>query len=202
MALILLLLPAGGCATVRVTDPSRTATEQFLLSGAASEAVNQLSTDQLAVPLLRDRLVFMDLTYFQSTTPEHPFMLGELRAKLLLAGVRLTSNREKADIVLEVRSGGLGIDRYEYLLGVPAFYVPQVGSATEVPLTTPELAIVKTIRQRGFASVSYVAYWNDTGEIVGQSGPFIGRTFRDDLWFFGFGPRTDGDIPTVVPMEE
>ena len=60
---------------------------------------------------------------------------------------------------------------------------------------TPELAIVKTTRQRGYAAVAFVAYWNDTGELVANSGPFIGRTEREDFWFFGLGPRTVGTIP-------
>ena len=40
--------------------------------------------------------------------------------------------------------------------------------------------------------MAFVAYWADSGEIVGASGPYIGRTQRKDFWFFGFGPRTVG----------
>ncbi len=69
---IALLLPAlGGCATVRVTNPERTATEQFLLSEAAAQAVQQLSTEPL-----RDRSVFVDERYFESV--DEKFVLGEL----------------------------------------------------------------------------------------------------------------------------
>jgi hypothetical protein len=183
-----------GCATIRVTDPPRTATEQFLLSVAASEAIEQLSATAL-----RDRRVFVDSTYLTGVTVptgEYAFMLGELRFRLLAAGVRLVSAREQAEIILEVRSGGLGIDRTEYLLGIPALYLPAVASEVgDVPLATPELAIVKSTKQRGYASVAFVAFWNDTGELVATSGPFVARTFRDDFWFFGIGPRTVGDIP-------
>lgn len=183
-----------GCATIRVTDPPRTATEQFLLSEAAATAIEQLSA-----AALRDRRVFVDSTYLTGVTVptgEYAFVLGELRARLLSAGVRLVVAREQAEIILEVRSGGLGIDRTEYLLGIPALYLPAAASEVgDVPLATPELAIVKSTKQRGYASVAFVAFWNDTGELVATSGPFIGRTFRDDFWFFGIGPRTVGDIP-------
>ena len=183
-----------GCATIRVTDPPRTATEQFLLSVAAADAIEQLSATAL-----RDRRVFVDSTYLTGVTVptgEYAFMLGELRARLLANGVRLVPGREQAEIILEVRSGGLGIDRIEYLLGIPALYLPAVGSEVgDVPLATPELAIVKSTKQRGYASVAFVAYWNDTGELVATSGPFVARTFRDDFWFFGVGPRTVGDVP-------
>jgi hypothetical protein len=189
-----ILAALSGCATIRVTDPPRTATEQFLLSVAAQEAIEQLSATAL-----RDRLVFVDSTYLTGVsipTGEYAFVLGELRARMLAAGIRLASARDQAEIVLEVRSGALGIDRVEFLLGIPALYLPSVASATEsVPLATPELAIVKSTKQFGYASVAFVAYWRDTGELVASSGPFIGRTRREDFWFFGIGPRTVGDIP-------
>ena len=196
LAAVLLGTACGGmgCATIRVTDPPRTATEQFLLSEAAVKAIEQLSATAL-----RDRRVFVDSTYLTGVTVptgEYAFVLGELRARLLAAGVRLVVAREQAQIILEIRSGGLGIDRTEYLLGIPALYLPAVASEVgDVPLATPELAIVKSTKQRGYASVAFVAYWHDTGELVATSGPFIGRTFRDDFWFFGIGPRTVGDVP-------
>jgi hypothetical protein len=40
-------LLAGCTSTIRVTDPDRTATEQFLLSQAATLAVSQLTVDTL-----------------------------------------------------------------------------------------------------------------------------------------------------------
>ena len=189
-------LAGGGCATIRVTDPPRTATEQFLLSGAATRAIDRLSAEGISATSLRDRRVYVDSTYFENSAAEHAFLLGELRAKLLLAGVRLEHEREKAEVILEVRSGGLGVDRLEYLLGIPAIYIPGFSSATgEIPVATPELAIIKNTRQRGYASVAFIAYWRDTGEVVASSGPFVGKTYREDWWFFGTGPRTIGDIP-------
>lgn len=182
----------GACASNRVTDPPRTATEQFLLSKAASEAVEELSFD-----VLRGRRVFVDTSYFAAS--EQAFVLGEVRAKLLLAGVQLARDVEEAQVVLEVRSGGVGIDRNDFLLGIPSLQLaPGQNAATSAPLVTPELALLKNRYQTGVASVSYVAYWADTGEVVASSGPFIGRSVRDDWWFFGAGPRSTGNIPTVA----
>ena len=104
--------------------------------------------------------------------------------------------RDQAEIVLEVRSGGVSIDRLEFLLGIPAAYIPWAAS-TAIPLATPELAIIKSTRQNGFASIAFVAYVAKTGELIAASGPFVGRTKREDFWFFGTGPRTVGDIPPV-----
>lgn len=196
IATLVLPILSCSCATIRTTDPPRTATEQFLISGAATLAVDQLSSTAL-----RDRKVFIDSTYFISATPtqDQSFVLGQLRAKLLSNGVRLAQDRADAQVILELRSGGLGIDRYEYLLGIPSVYLTGSpggsNAAGNVPLATPELAIVKTTKQRGYAAVAFVAYWSDTGELIATSGPFVGRTDRSDFWFFGVGPSTSGNIP-------
>ncbi|TVQ52089.1 MAG: hypothetical protein EA377_11065 [Phycisphaerales bacterium] len=187
-----------GCtSTIRTTDPPRTATEQFLLSKAAARAVEQLNVDAL-----HSRVVYVDDEYFAAS--EAKFVLGELRAKMLDAGIQLVREREQAQIILEVRSGGVGIDRSDFLVGIPSIIVQAGGdtSSTQTPLATPELALLKNINQMGVASVAFVAYWADSGEIVDSSGPYIGRTMRDDWWIFGFGPRTVGNIPPTDPTDE
>ena len=200
LACALALLALGGCATVRTTDPPRTATEQMLLSNAAAEAVDQLSTSGL-----HDRPVYVDTSYFASV--DQPFVIGELRSHLLENGVRLVPTREAARVVLEVRSGGVGIDRYNYLLGLPQIFLPAsddiggVDTGGSGTVITPELALIKRIRQIGFASVAFVAYWEDTGEMLASSGPYVGRTRREDWWFFGVGPNTNGNIPPAQQTE-
>lgn len=201
--LLIALLFTSGCATIRVTDPPRTATEQFLLSEAARLAIDQVSAQGLSAESLRDRRVFVDSTYFTQTAGEHAFLLGELRAKLFMSGVRLTDKREEAEIVVEVRSGGVGIDRLDFLLGIPAMYAPWISDETDdVPAAIPELAILKNTRQRGYASVAFVAYWASTGEVFASSGPLVGRTMREDWWFLGSGPNTVGNIPPTEKVEE
>jgi hypothetical protein len=192
MSGLILLIGDIGCSTLRTTDPPRTATEQFLMSEATRRAVEQLVTDAL-----RDRKVFIDSTYFNATAyplPENLFMIGELRSRLLASGIRLVDKRDQAEIIVELRSGGIGIDRYEFLLGIPSVYLGTI-SGGNVPAATPEVAVVKSTKQRGFSSIAFVTYWRDTGELVSSSGPFIGKTYREDWWFFGFGPTTFGNIP-------
>jgi hypothetical protein len=190
----MLCLVVGSCATIRVTDPPRTATEQYLIRQAAIQSISQLSLDAL-----RDRTVYVETTYLsavENPSTDISFLLGELRARILTTGARLTERKDDAQIVMEVRSPGLGVDRIEFLLGIPALYLSGANSSTgNVPVAIPELAILKSTKQRGFASVAFVAYWRDTGSLVYQSGPFVGRTLRDDWWFFGLGPKTTGNIP-------
>jgi hypothetical protein len=153
--------------------------------------------------------VYVDGAYFvphdrsRNSLTDQLFLMGEIRAKLLREGVRLVATREESEIVVEVRSGVLGIDKQNLLVGLPSVALPGVtsglaGDITGDPLiATPEIALIKNVKQDGVASVAFVAYWSDTGELVATSGPFVGRTYRDDWWFFGYGPRTSGDIPTA-----
>jgi len=175
---ILSFLALCGCATQRVTNPERAATEQFLLSQAVVEAVEPLNFE-----ILHGRRVFIDDRFFGA--PEKAFVIGELRAKLLLSGVQVAADAKEAEIILEVRSAGVGIDRYDSIVGIPSIGATAgaTSAAAGVPLggfVTPEVAFVKEIKQVSFASVSYVAYWSETGEVVASSGPSVGRAWRDD----------------------
>ncbi|HEX4124935.1 MAG TPA: DUF6655 family protein [Tepidisphaeraceae bacterium] len=203
-AVILLLLAQAGCATIRVTDPYQTADQQFLMSVAVQKAVAQLSTD-----MLRDRTVYMDTEYLNFALPpsqyivrpnpapfEQSFLIAELRAKLLKSGVRLMPTKEQAQVILEVRSGGISVDHEEYLLGIPSIFLPG-DTGTAVSVTTPELSILKSTKQYGYASVAFVAYLQKTGEVLALSGPFVGTTKREDYWLFGTGPNTVGNIPSI-----
>jgi hypothetical protein len=184
-----------GCAAVRVTSTQRTATEQFLVNLASTKAIEQLSASGF-----RDREVYIDSRYLTAATQpsdDHSYLLGELRSRLLASGVRLVEQRHEAQIILEIRSQAVGTDRYETLVGLPAIGVTEVGDSTT--LATPELAFYKHTTQKGYTSVAFVAYWSDSGELIAASGPCIGSTRREDVWFFGFGPRTVGDIPTAGP---
>jgi hypothetical protein len=191
----LVLFVVAGCATQRVTNPERTATEQFLLSKAVTEAVEPLSFD-----VLHSRKVYIDDRFFGAS--EKALALGEVRAKLLLSGVQVAPDAQEAEIILEVRSAGIGIDRYDSIIGIPSFGAPSsvTSAAASVPLVgivTPELAILKESKQISFASIAYVAYWANTGEVVASAGPSLGTAWRDDWWILNFGPRTIGTIPPV-----
>jgi hypothetical protein len=196
----LFVLPLlSGCSTVRVTDPPSTADEQYLQTHALMESISKLS-----FAALRDYSCYVDSTYLfdgNFPTSEESFLLGELRNRMLIEGVSLANSYDEAEIIVEVRSAGIGINRGELLIGLPGVSVP-VGSvdvgSVEAPVIIPELSIVKRRRQDGHASVAITAFWKDTGDLVATSGPTYGYTERVDYWFFGLGPQTSGDVPTVV----
>jgi hypothetical protein len=200
-----ILFAVMGCATIRVTDPAETADQQFLESEATRLAVQRINVDQL-----RDRKVFVDTTYlttirenseslsFKQVPQQYLFLVAELRARLLMSGVRLVDKKQDAEIVVEARTGGISVNRLDYLLGLANVTIPTEGVAS-IPFTTPELALLKSSKQFGFASIAIVAYWRDSGEVVASSGPFVGRTNRQDYWIFGVALRPVGNIPPAQP---
>ena len=196
--LLCMLLAGGGCATLRVTQPPETADEQFLLSRAASLAISKIS-----VANMRDRLVYVSVRFMRPVgqlLPGQGFLEADLRSHLLKSGVRLTNTRVKAQIVLEVRCGALGVNQQNSFIGIPAiaFGGYNSGSNFSLPVVLPQISILQNTTQQGYASVAYVAYWRNSGEIVASSGPFVGRTYRHDWWFLGFGPETSGNIPSAL----
>lgn len=180
---------------MRTTDTPRTATEQYLVNQASARAVEQLN-----LPAVRDRSVFVDTTYLSGSSPpsqDQAFLIGEVRARLLQIGARIIPERDKADLIVEIRAQAMGTDSYEYLLGIPAGSLGLLNAS--VATMTPEVAIIKNTRFEGYVTVSLVAIWRDTGELAGLSGPMLGRSTRTDFWFFGTGPQTGGD---VIPAQQ
>ncbi|MGC8623807.1 MAG: DUF6655 family protein [Phycisphaerae bacterium] len=192
------LLALTGCATLRVTQPPETADEQFLLSRADSLAISKIS-----VANLRDRLVYVSVHFLRPAgqmLPGQGFLEADLRSHLLKSGVRLTNTRAKAQIVMEVRCGALGINQANSFIGIPAIAFGNYNASSNfsLPVVLPQISILQNTTQKGYVSVAYVAYWKKTGEIVASSGPFIGKTYRHDWWFLGFGPETSGNIPPAL----
>src|SRR5687767_14526866 len=123
---LLIILPllalSSGCSTLRTTDPSRTASEQFLLNEATRRSIEKLSATAL-----RDRIVYVDTSFLlrkENPDTEFLFLVSELRARLPEDGARLTNDQAKAQVVVEVRVVAIGIDRLDTLIGLPSIALP------------------------------------------------------------------------------
>ena len=107
-----------------------------MLSYAAMDAASKLDFRPV-----RGRTVFLDETYYEFM--DKGFVIGEIRSRILSSGARLANKKELAEVVLEVRSAGLGIDKREILVGIPAIGVP---APTAQAVTLPELALVRNVK--------------------------------------------------------
>ena len=167
---------AVGCTVVRETQPARTATEQLILSHAVIDAVRQIEADAVA-----GKKVMLDLSYLKIVDIE--FAQGELRDRLLQLGAELVADAGAAEIIVEARSLGLGIDDSKTMIGIPAIPVPVPSVGI---FKTPALPLYKYDKQRGIAGFSLTGIEAATGKHVFSVGPIIGNAVHSDMSLIGF----------------
>ncbi len=177
---------AAGCGTTRMTDSSRAATEQLLVSNAVDQSISQLDFRHLA-----GKKVYFDPQYLDGAV-DKGYVVSSLRQHLLASGCLLQEDRGKATYVVEARSGAVGTDRHGVLVGIPQMTVPALVPGQ--PSQIPEIPVVKKTDQQGVAKIAVFAYNRLTGERVWQSGVLESRSTSKDLWVLGAGPFQNGSI--------
>jgi len=175
----------AGCGTLRGTDPPRTATEQLLISTACERAVAGFRGK--AREALEGRRVFLDASRFTSYGKE--FALSEIRDFLSRQGALLAAARAESEVTVEIRSGALSVDRRDWLFGIPGFEIPG-----PLSLKMPDIALIRTIEQKGIGKLAFYAYETETGKHMVSSGPCVGKARRKSWWMFGLGPTNTGDV--------
>ncbi len=183
MVCIVACFAMSGCGTTRWSDSARTATEQLLITDAIDEAVQQLNFSVLA-----DQEVYFDDEYLAGSVDEN-YLISSLRQHMLASGCILKENREDAKLVIEARSGAVGTDRHDVMIGVPSVNVPTfLPSPVALPASIPEIPLAKNTKQRGVVKLAVFAYNRETGRRVWQSGIEPVSSFAKDSWVMGAGP--------------
>ncbi len=178
-----------GCHSLNVSEPKRTAAEQLLLSTAADRGLEGVD-----LAPLRGKKVFLEEQYFHSYDQE--YILGAIRELIAKNGAFLVRHIEEAQIVVEARSGGLGIDSRTSLFGIPAipFPIPMVGT-----IATPEIALYKAELHDSTGKFALLAYDNKTGGYVHSTGSLAGKAYFNYYKFLGFFSWRSTDIPELDP---
>lgn len=195
---VALALAMSACTDVRESLPSRTATEQMLLSTASDRAADKIAN---AVP--SGKAVWVDATNFEGT--DGKYAVAAIRDRILQRGARLVADRDKADVVVEIRAGALSVDQFDSLVGLRSIQLP-------IPLTdnasTPEIAFYKNKATKGVAKFAAVVYDAKSGDMVATSGSQYGYSnLKEKTLLFviswtedDFKPEPDkvGEIQPVV----
>ncbi len=109
------------------------------------------------------------------------------------AGARLVSKPENADVILEVRSGGIGTAMNESYVGVPEIVLP-----IPIPVSIPQVKLWNKTSQIGTAKIGILAYDAKTGSAMGPGGVAIAQA-NDNNWFvLGIGPYQNGTVRSEV----
>jgi hypothetical protein len=175
----------AGCTQTGLTKPTRSATEQLLVSTAADRALAKVDFS-----MLKGRKVFVDKTYFESY--DEDYVLGTIRDLISRSGGLLAAKLEESEVIVEPRSAALSIDGTSSVLGIPA-------TAAPVPLTgavnLPELAIYKSEKQYSIAKLALFAYERESRQHVMSSGPLVGLANIKYFKFLGYISYTKTTIP-------
>ena len=177
----LILVCSSGCATTNTSNTARTATEQLLLSNAIDQTL-----DKADFSAMYGRKVFLDPTYLDGVDKQ--YVIASLRHHLLYNGVHLAEAADKADMILEPRSGGIGTDTSESYYGIPGISLP--GGM----FTLPEIKLVTRTNQQATAKIGLAAYDVENRSIVGGGGVSIAQATHNNWNVLGVGPFKTGTM--------
>ncbi|MBM4001449.1 MAG: hypothetical protein FJ297_18265 [Planctomycetes bacterium] len=185
-ALVLLAAACAGCATARTSDTARTAIEQLLISNAIDQTLARVDFAPM-----RDRSVYVQEKYLDGV--DKNYVAASVRQRVLSSGAKLVDAEKDADIVLELRSGGIGTDRTESFIGVP-----HVAAPGPIPVQIPEIQLVNNKKQTATAKIGIVAYDAKTRHVIGDGGTSLARAEDNNWFFFGAGPYNSGQVKDEV----
>ncbi len=177
-----------GCGTTRWSDTARTGTEQLLVSNAIDQAVGRINFTPL-----NGRKVFVKNDAITDAT-DNKYINTTIRQHLAANGGILCDEKDDADYILEIRSGGVGTDRNDVLIGIPAFTIPALPGSTYSSSQIPEIPFIKRTDQRAVAKIAVFAYNKHTGRPLWYSGNNQSESWAKALWVAGAGPITKGNI--------
>lgn len=181
---ITMIVTAMGCTSVSTSNTPRTAKEQMLLSNAVDQSFDKIDF----TPLYGQR-VFADDKYLDCV--DKLYVMGSLRHRIMRAGGTLAASADTADVVMEVRSGGVGTDMSDAFVGIPEITLPGM-------VTLPEIRFMQRKTQNGYAKIGLVLFDAKSKTSLGEGGLSMAQS-EDSNWFvLGMGPWQDGNLKNDV----
>lgn len=181
-----LMIFAAGCASTKTSNTARTVQEQLLISNSMDQALNKV--DFAAFDGAR---VFIDEKYLECV--DKNYLVGSVRHRALRSGARLVEKADQADIIVEVRSGGVGTNMSDMFVGMPELSVPG-----PLPLSLPEVRLLSKQSQMGIAKIGIVAYDAKTRQMLGDGGMTMAQSDDSNWYMLGIGPYQNGSIREEV----
>ncbi|WP_397569730.1 DUF6655 family protein [Schlesneria sp. T3-172] len=169
---------AMGCSTMKRSDTARTAREQFLISGAVDQSLAKCD-----FTAFQGSRVFVEEKYLEGI--DKGYVVGSIRHRLMLNGAIIAPKAEDADIVVEVRSGGIGTDNSDSYVGIPEIVLPGM-------MTLPEVRFWQKQKQSALAKIGMVAYDVKSHELLGPGGVTASMSHDTNTFLLGLGPFQSG----------
>jgi hypothetical protein len=177
---VLLALLLTGCTSTSTSNTARTAKEQMLLSNAVDQ-----SLDKVDFTPLYGQKVLVEEKYLDCV--DKAYLVGSVRHRILRAGGVLASSADEADVIMELRSGGVGTDTANSFIGLPAITLPGM-------LTLPEVRLTERKTQHGYSKLGMVVYDAKSKQVLGDGGMSMAQADDSNWYVFGMGPWQDGTL--------
>jgi len=126
--LAIVFLCLAGCSSRLVTNTSRSAIEQMLLTGAVDKALAKFSLAEV-----EGAKVFLDCSNLAAV--DAPYIKTAARARFCELGATLVDEVGEADLIAEVACGALGTEFKTAMVGLPPLPVPNS------PIPLPEASL-------------------------------------------------------------
>ncbi|MGH6827929.1 MAG: DUF6655 family protein [Rhizomicrobium sp.] len=177
----------GGCTTIRATSPTRSAQEMLMITTAADRAAAALAAE---IPA--DLAAYVDPSGFAAE--DKAYALATIENALLKRGIRLVSDRQKAQAVIAPRAGVLSTDEKQSFIGIPALPAPTPASGAVVAL--PSLSLYRENVVNGIAKFAATVYDPRTGRLIVSTDPAFGFSHSTEgvVLFLISWRRNDSDI--------
>ena len=180
----LCLLAFLGCTSTKTSNTARTGTEQLLISNAVDQSLSKIDFQPMA-----GKKILVEEKYLDSV--DKNYVVSSVRHHVLHAGGELAAKPEDADIILELRSGGIGTDNSDAYLGMPGITLPGM-------VSLPDVKLVTRSRQSAFAKLGLVAIDAKTRQQLGAGGVSLAMSDDNNWYVMGVGPYRQGSMEKEV----
>lgn len=173
-----------GCTSTKTSNTARTGTEQLLISNAVDQALAKVDFRPMA-----GKKVLVEEKYLDSV--DKGYVVSSVRHHVLHAGGQLATKPEEADIILEMRSGGIGTDNSDAYVGMPGITLPGM-------VSLPDVKLITRTRQSAFAKLGLVAIDAKTHQELGAGGMSLAMSDDNNWYVMGVGPYRQGTMEREV----
>ncbi len=173
-----------GCTSTKTSNTARTGTEQLLISNAVDQALAKVDFRPMA-----GKKVLVEEKYLEGV--DKGYVVSSIRHHVLHAGAEIAAKPEEADIILELRSGGIGTDNSDAFLGMPGITLPGM-------VSLPDVKLVTRTRQSAFAKLGLVAIDAKTHQELGAGGVSLAMSDDNNWYVMGVGPYRQGTMEKEV----
>ena len=176
----IICLVMTGCSTTKQSNTARTAREQLLISNAVDQALSKIDFSAL-----NGQKIFLEEKYLECS--DKGYVVSSIRHRAMYNGAEVVGKPEDADIVLELRSGGVGTDMSDSYVGIPEIVLPGM-------MTLPQVKFITRTNQSAIAKIGLMAYDAKSNHLLGSGGVSSALSDDNNWYVLGMGPYQNGTL--------